>query len=774
MSKKIFSAVVAVGMFAIANTASAATIYVDGAAAGANNGTSPTDAFTTIQAAINDGVTVDGDIISIADGTYVITSTIEVSKEVTLQGTSQAGTIIDGSSATGGFGKFGFHSSKSNITFSNFTLTGPTGSQGRGFKIEGTTTNVPSGTQNGVRSSNVTFSNVTVNGDGGVASRTGIDVNGVNTVSLTNVTSNDNGGNGISFTDCNDITLLNVSTSGNEWGGVALYTKGQFFPGGVSNVTITNLNSTEDNPLYNQNEGTFNAGGPFTTTGLNAPQFTYSGTNDLNAGTGEYVWYNDNSDEIGTWVLSQTGDTSHTKVIEVSSGNTVVVSSQTIQSRIDAATAGDVIMVPSGTFTEHLSITKALTLKGANAGTMGSSTSRVTETTIDGNGTDAAFYVAANDVTIDGFKIKGGAGGSYHSGVFLTTANTGNVVKNNIITDNSIGVYAECTDCTIERNLFDSNNRPGPAGGAGIYTENSTNLTIQNNEFKGHLINSAIVFAAGTGIGSHTGTTVSGNWIHDNNGDNSMIYVVGMTGGTFSGNTILQTGSNVLTFSNGNSNISVTGNNLFNSFRGVRIVDNGDLSGDGSYDSSNITLFHNQITGNSEAGAEVVSGFDGTLNAEMNWWGNANGPTSDQNPDGSGDKATGDIDAVPFCINPECTTPIVPETPSTPTTSGGGGFVIPAESYSTGGLQTGTVGGGTVLGASTFKFLKNLGFGSRGNDVIELHKILIAQGYLVLKTGLPTGWFGPMTKAALIKWQVANGIPATGVFGPLSRAKMNQ
>mgnify|MGYP006866143428 CR=1 FL=1 len=38
-----------------------------------------------------------------------------------------------------------------------------------------------------------------------------------------------------------------------------------------------------------------------------------------------------------------------------------------------------------------------------------------------------------------------------------------------IITDNIIGVYPRCsTTCTMQENLFDGNNRPGAAGGAGI------------------------------------------------------------------------------------------------------------------------------------------------------------------------------------------------------------------------------------------------------------------------------------------------------------------
>ena len=74
---------------------------------------------------------------------------------------------------------------------------------------------------------------------------------------------------------------------------------------------------------------------------------------------------------------------------------------------------------------------------------------------------------------------------------------------------------------------------------------------------------------------------------------------------------------------------------------------------------------------------------------------------------------------------------------------------------------------GQVLGATSYAFGRNLGYGITGDDVTELQKILIEEGYLKIAT--PTKWFGPLTKAALIKWQAKHGIPATGYFGSLSR-----
>lgn len=120
---------------------------------------------------------------------------------------------------------------------------------------------------------------------------------------------------------------------------------------------------------------------------------------------------------------------------------------------------------------------------------------------------------------------------------------------------------------------------------------------------------------------------------------------------------------------------------------------------------------------------------------------------------------------------------------SSGSTGGSGGGAI-TSTGSTGGsvavattptnTNTGTVLGantanttGQVLGVSAYAFARNLGYGATGDDVTELQKMLMAEGYLNIKVA--TKWFGPLTKSALAKWQKANGIPNTGYFGVISR-----
>ena len=68
-------------------------------------------------------------------------------------------------------------------------------------------------------------------------------------------------------------------------------------------------------------------------------------------------------------------------------------------------------------------------------------------------------------------------------------------------------------------------------------------------------------------------------------------------------------------------------------------------------------------------------------------------------------------------------------------------------------------------------FTENLTVGSRGNDVACLQRYLTITGDFTHPEG-PTSYFGPVTKSAVLSWQMKEGVtPATGFFGPLSRAR---
>lgn len=104
--------------------------------------------------------------------------------------------------------------------------------------------------------------------------------------------------------------------------------------------------------------------------------------------------------------------------------------------------------------------------------------------------------------------------------------------------------------------------------------------------------------------------------------------------------------------------------------------------------------------------------------------------------------------------------------------------VIAATRQSGGGGSGGTVrrtttpsSGGSVLGASTYNFTNDMTIGSTGNDVMELQKRLRALGFFTYPTD--TGYFGPLTQAAVKLYQASKGIITTGYVGPLTRGALN-
>ncbi len=83
----------------------------------------------------------------------------------------------------------------------------------------------------------------------------------------------------------------------------------------------------------------------------------------------------------------------------------------------------------------------------------------------------------------------------------------------------------------------------------------------------------------------------------------------------------------------------------------------------------------------------------------------------------------------------------------------------------------------TVSSTTTSTSLnRDLEIGAEGNDVKLLQELLIKANrgpaaILLSKSGA-TGYFGSLTKTALIEYQKAYGIPTTGYFGPITRARL--
>ena len=75
-----------------------------------------------------------------------------------------------------------------------------------------------------------------------------------------------------------------------------------------------------------------------------------------------------------------------------------------------------------------------------------------------------------------------------------------------------------------------------------------------------------------------------------------------------------------------------------------------------------------------------------------------------------------------------------------------------------------------MMGGDSMMMEDDLYEGSRGDGVAKLQMFLEEKAFLVVPAGVAKGYFGAITKAALMKYQASVGVRATGYFGPLSRA----
>jgi peptidoglycan hydrolase-like protein with peptidoglycan-binding domain len=83
-----------------------------------------------------------------------------------------------------------------------------------------------------------------------------------------------------------------------------------------------------------------------------------------------------------------------------------------------------------------------------------------------------------------------------------------------------------------------------------------------------------------------------------------------------------------------------------------------------------------------------------------------------------------------------------------------------------------TVSGSVSSGIMCPAYTLNIGIGahdySSNNEVTNLQKFLVNQGYFNASS-VGTGSFGPLTFAAVVRFQSAHNLPATGFVGPLTR-----
>lgn len=298
-----------------------------------------------------------------------------------------------------------------------------------------------------------------------------------------------------------------------------------------------------------------------------------------------------------------------------------------IQAAIDAASAGDVVEVCPGTYAEHVNVDVAdLDLLGANAGVHGvSDVDRGDEATIEGQ-----VVVGASGVVLDGFEVSPPDPTTNAKGEALRVGNSPDdvVIRNNVVRD------------------FDGSDLPDWEGADAIVAfggdENDPieNVVITRNKVK-HIQGNAVKGGA-TGVsiqGNVQGATVQDNHVSE----------VGMeaTGWAF-GLVVRGTGNH----GEVPSNVQLTDNSV------TRLFSNPSTStvgvGIGSEaDASEMTVSDNAVTV-SELLVENKD-TDHVLDVTGNWWGDANGPNTTENPletSAAGIGGAGDVAYLPWLDGP--------------------------------------------------------------------------------------------------------------------------
>jgi filamentous hemagglutinin family protein len=351
-----------------------------------------------------------GDTLNLSAGTHTLTNTLFIQDDsISVAGQGQGQTILDAS----GHGGYGIRVHGDDVSLSGFTLNGSAAvtNAAYGIKVEAASGSGASG-----RNTGFSISDVTING----SRKTGLDLNSVTDALIDGVTvTGVIAGNGIAITDSAGVVVSNSTTSGNAWGGLALYQRNNFSDQQLTDITIDASNSFgETNGVYLQQY----ASALHEADNLIIEGFDFVVQNDQqDGGATSYMWFqrdlqdaidfavnvaNTDASVAGGWTGSDFDGNFYVGVGQLNAGGELAMS---IAAAVDATEAGNIVNVLAGDFTLNstLNVDESIYLIGAGQD----------ETHIDASGVSGyGIHVTAGGVLLDGFTLTGpaaNAGSSY-------------------------------------------------------------------------------------------------------------------------------------------------------------------------------------------------------------------------------------------------------------------------------------------------------------------------------------------------------------------------
>lgn len=406
----------------------------DGIVTNTNTGKS----YCSIQAAIDDPLTLNGHTISASAGTY--NEDVVVSKQLTIQGAGYATTTVSGPIGGGGAA---FQVASSNVIIEGFTITragnnttdwNNPGLNSAGVAVQGLTAfaeirnNLITGNRTGIdinnSNGNNVHNNIIDNNRTGLIFRNQTDNTNLQQNFITNnwtigvLFLDASGGTNVPVQQAQNSTFNNNDFSGNWYGDVQDRQSGGSLPAPGFNVKNFDCNwyGQATAPVVvstNSTEPGYAAQIPVIYGGLAVPpggQADIGGTASANI---DFInWLTNGTDDQPATMGFQPVPGSCTgigPVLNVNTNQTYL----TIQSAINnpLTLGGHTLQVSAGTYAEDVVVNKSLTILGPNAAIDPCSGTRVAEAIVvpatAAIASGEIFHVAASNVTISGFTING-------------------------------------------------------------------------------------------------------------------------------------------------------------------------------------------------------------------------------------------------------------------------------------------------------------------------------------------------------------------------------